>query len=149
PAPTTSRGMVATRATKRKVQEGKRQIRKEHTATSGPTREAATLILPLPSSQPGVFSISTYVRQGWARRPGHGGSSGVTSTSGTTGKTSRDGATAECPIVLTTSPAGRNTSNFHSARLPPGDSTEMRIREPARNTCANGKISTRASTNSP
>ena len=49
----------------------------------------------------------------------------------------------------TTVPRAGSERNAQRGRLPPGAWTEIRMREPVRNTCPNGKSSTRASENVP
>ncbi len=76
------------------------------------------------------------MRHGWPRSVPHSGSGVDTSTPETTGSTTFDGWTVECDTV-TVRVAG-NAANAHDGRLPPGGCTTMRMREPARNACANG-----------
>ncbi len=86
-------------------------------------------------------------RQGCPRNVPHGGGGAGAAASGMTGSTTFDGCPTECATSLTTDPFAGKSANVQNGRLPPGASTVMRSREPARKTCANGKSATRASTN--
>src|SRR5262249_37808038 len=65
---------------------------------------------------------------------GQGGRSAGTSGVATTPSTSRDGWPRECPTKLTAPLSSLSVAKVHSGRFPPGVSTLIRIREPARNT---------------
>ena len=56
----------------------------------------------------------------------------------------RRGRAAAADRVDLVGPARAASSNDHAGREPPGASMITRMREPARNTCANGNTSTRA-----
>src|SRR5262249_61635373 len=73
------------------------------------------------------LSAGTYVRHGWPRSPGHGGSAGGACTPATTGSTRRDGR----PISFTTRPCVDGGSNSHCVRASPGAPRLIRMREPA------------------
>ena len=89
-------------------------------------------------------------RQGCERSEvGQGGRSGGTGASGTTPSTRLDGCPLECATQFKVSLGSFSVLNVHSGRLPPGVSTLIRRRDPARKTWATGSSSTRASTNCP
>src|SRR4029079_17874583 len=68
---------------------------------------------------------------------------------GMTGSTSFDAYPFECAMSFTTVPFAGRSPNAQNGRLPPGASTVMRTRDPARKMCANGNSATRAETNRP
>src|SRR5262245_49965565 len=68
---------------------------------------------------------------------------------GITGSTTSEGRPVECAISLTTVPEAGRSVKAQNGRFPPGASTVIRRREPARKMCAKGNSATRAATNCP
>ena len=95
------------------------------------------------------FDALSYLRFG-SPRSAVGPGSGVPCASmpASSGSTSFDGRTPPSAIVFVVLPRSI-VSKSQRGRSPPGASIVTRMREPARNACATGKIGTRTSVNAP